>query len=199
MLDISDLKEKMILLGITAVVFLPLRLLASHYLFDHWLGNLGIATLISVTLIILIKKEKLGRLGIIFKKQITKTLWSKSAKIIVCTLVIFMVYFGTTILLVDRGNTIYYEDKLILSDAIAQKDVDRVVLEGLSGPAIAHEVPLLAYFHYMEYIFSISYAMLNDATGGWLVNLHLIMFMEQVEILGLLWFFKRYFRPAIIS
>lgn len=199
MLDISDLKEKMILLGITAVVFLPLRLLASHYLFDHWLGNLGIATLISVTLIILIKKEKLGRLGIIFKKQITKTLWSKSAKIIVCTLVIFMVYFGTTILLVDRGNTIYYEDKLILSDAIVQKDVDRVVLEGLSGPAIAHEVPLLAYFHYMEYTFSISYAMLNDATGGWLVNLHLIMFMEQVEILGLLWFFKRYFRPAIIS
>lgn len=199
MLDVSDLKEKMILVGITAVVFLPLRLLASQYLFDHWLGNLGIATLISVALIVLIRKEKLGKLGRMFKRQISKTLWSRSAKIIVCTLVIFMAYFGTTILLVDRGNTIYYEDKVILSKAITQKDVGRAALAGLGGPAIAHETPLFSYFYYIEYVFAISYAMLNDATNGWLVNLHLIMFMEQVEILGLLWFFRRYFRPAIAN
>lgn len=199
MLDVSDLKEKMAIVGITAALFLPLRLLVSQYVIDHWLGNLGIATLISVVLIVLIKKEKLGRLGRLFRKQITKTLWSKSAKILVCTLVLFMAYFGTTILLVDRGNTVYYEDKVVLSAIMAKKDLGRDALAGLNGPAVQHEMPGLAHIHYMEYVFAISYAMLNDVTGGWLVNLHLIMFMEQVEILGLLWFFRRYFRPTIVN
>lgn len=196
-LSAADIKEKMILVGITAAIFLPARLLVNEYLFDHWIGNLGFATLISTALIVLVKKEKLGRLGRIFKNQIVKTLWSRSVKIIVCVLVLFMAYFGTTILLVDRGNTIYYEDKVILSESIASRNVDQDAFLKLNGPQVGDADFGLAQIQYFEYIFSISYAILNDATHGWLVSLHLIMFMEQIEVLWLLWFFRRYLKPVI--
>lgn len=197
-LNTEDIKEKMILVGITAAIFLPLRLLVNEYLFDHWIGNLGVATLISTVLIVLVKKEKLGRLGRIFKNQIAKTLWSRSVKIVICLLVLFMAYFGTTILLVDRGNTLYYDDKVLLSESIAKRSVSQDVLLSLNGPhASGTDMPGLAQIQYFEYVFSVSYAMLNDLTHGWLVSLHLIMFMEQIEVLWLLWFFRRYFKPAI--
>jgi len=182
------------LLSITAAVFLPLRLLVSQYISDHWLGNLGIATLISVSLIILVRKNKLGRFGHVFKNQITKALWGRSAKLIIAALVFFMIYFGTTVLLIDRGNTVYLDDKEILSQSIASRNLDRTALLGISGPQI-HSVIGLAQLQYLEYLFSVSYAILNDTTNGWLVNLHLILFMEQVEVLGLFWFYKRMFKP----
>lgn len=193
-MDTNDLKEKLVLLGITAAVFLPLRLFVSQYISDHWLGNLGIATLISVSMIILVKKNKLGRFGNAFKNQITKALWGRSAKPIIAVLVFFMLYFGTTVLLIDRGNTIYLDDKEILSQSIASRNIDRNAFLSISGPQI-HSIIGLAQLQYLEYLFSVSYAILNDTTNGWLVNLHLILFVEQVEVLGLFWFYKRMFKP----
>lgn len=192
-MDINDFKEKLVLLSITAAVFLPLRLFVSQYISDHWLGNLGIATLISVSMIVLVKKNKLGRFGCVFKNQITKALWGKSAKLIIAALVFFMLYFGTTVLLIDRGNTIYLDDKEILSQSIASRNLDKSALLSINGPQI-HNVIGLAQLQYLEYLFSISYAILNDTTNGWLVNLHLILFVEQVEVLGLFWFYKRMFK-----
>lgn len=194
-MDLGDFKEKMVLVGITAAVFIPLRLVASQYLFEHWAGNLGVATLISLVLVILVKKGKLGGVGRIFRRQITKTLWSRSAKVIVLVLFVFMAYFGTTILLVERGNTVYYADKAILAKRISGEMTMPEPLR-LSGPQ-GDDIVGISQIRYLEYVFSISYAILNDTTDGWLVNLHLIMFMEQVEVLMLLWFFRRYFRPEI--
>ena len=195
-MDTNDLKEKLILLSVTAAVFLPLRLFVSQYVSEHWLGNLGVATLVSVTLIVLVKKDMLGWFGTSFKNQITKTLWGRSAKFIICTLVIFMCYFGTTVLLVDRGNTTYYDDKEILSQNIGGGDFKVGSFARLNGPQIYDDGAIgLVQLQYLEYLFSISYAILNDVSGGWLVNLHLILFVEQIEVLGLLWFYRRSFRP----
>lgn len=194
-MDRTDLKEKLVTIGITAAAFLPLRLFVSQYVSDHWLGNLGIATAISIALIVLVKKGKMGRIGTMFRNQITKTMWSKSAKVIICTLVLFMAYFGTTILLIDRGNTIYYDDKQILADGMADRRLDANEISRLSGPH-TDDVLLVSSIQHLEYVFSISYAMLNDATHGWLANLHLIMFIEQMEALWLLWVFRKMFKPA---
>lgn len=191
-MDVNDIKEKIIVIGITALVFLPIRLLVSQYLAEHWLGNLGIATLISIMLIVLIKKDKLGTLGNIFKNQLVKSLWGRSAKIIVLTLVLFTCYFGTTILLIDRGNTLYYDDKEVLFQSISNNEIESL---RLSGPQIKDNIFGLPQIQYADYLFSISYAMLNDAMGGMLINLHLILFVEQVELLGLFWFYRKIFRP----
>jgi len=195
-MDLRDIREKMVFVGVTAAVFIPLRLLISEFLVEHWLGNLGIATLISVGLAVLIKKEKLGRLGRIFRNQITKTMWSRSARAIVVLMVVFMAYFGTTIILIDRGNTVYFDDKQVLLESMSEGGFDGTVAH-LRGPGAQDEAFGIKQVRYMEYVFSISYAVLNDTMGGWLVNLHLIMFMEQIEVLLLLWMFRRFFRPAI--
>jgi hypothetical protein len=195
-MNTKDLKEKMILLSITAAVFLPLRLFVSQYISDHWLGNLGVATLISLALILLVKKNKLGRFGIAFKNQSSKVLWGRSAKFVIAALMFFTFYFGTTILLIDRGNTIYLDDKEILFQNIADGVLDKKDLR-LNGPQI-NTIMGLAQIQYFDYLLSLSYAMLNDATHGVLVNLHLILFVEQIEALGLLWFYKKMFKPLQI-
>lgn len=194
-MDKIDLKEKAIILGFTSAIFLPIRLALGQVLAENWFGMLGIASLISIILVILVKKEKIGNIGKIFTRQMTKAIWGKSAKIIIATLVIFSVYFGSTILLIEKGNTEYYSDKQVISSNIAEKKFDQKTMSLLHGPKI-HDLGIVGVtqIQYLEYAFAISYAMLNDATNGWLINLHLILFVEQIEILGLLWFYRKMFK-----
>ena len=107
-----------------------------------------------------------------------------------------MCYFGTTILLVDRGNTAYYDDKELLFQNMDDGNFKTGSFARLNGPQIYDaRIIGLVQLQYLEYLFSISYAILNDVSGGWLVNLHLILFVEQIEILGLLWLYRKAFRP----
>lgn len=192
----ADLKEKAVILGFTSAIFLPVRLVAGQFLLDHWLGMLGVASAISILLMVLVKKEKLGKIGAMFQRQMTKTLWGKSIRWIVLMLVVFSAYFGTTILLVEKGNTTYLADKQIIAQNFAS--MDRSVVSQLEGPQ-THNTEGIAQIQFLEYFLAISYAMINDATNGWLVNMHWIMFIEQIEILGLLWFYRRAFRPQIMT
>ncbi len=192
----ADLKEKAVILGFTSAIFLPVRLVAGQFLLDHWLGMLGVASAISILLMVLVKKEKLGKIGAIFQRQMTKTLWGKSIRWIVLMLVVFSAYFGTTILLVEKGNTTYLADKQIIAQNFAS--MDRNIVSQLEGPQ-TRNIEGISQIQFLEYFLAISYAMINDATNGWLVNMHWIMFIEQIEILGLLWFYRRAFRPQIMT
>jgi hypothetical protein len=192
----ADLKEKAVILGFTSAIFLPVRLVAGQFLLDHWLGMLGVASAISILLMVLVKKEKLGKIGPIFQRQMTKTLWGKSIRWIVLMLVVFSAYFGTTILLVEKGNTTYLADKQIIAQNFAS--MDRNIVSQLDGPQ-TQNIEGISQIQFLEYFLAISYAMINDATNGWLVNMHWIMFIEQIEVLGLLWFYRRAFRPQIMT
>lgn len=197
-MDWTDLKEKFAVLGFTLAIFLPIRLLAGQFFLNNWFGMLGVATTISIVLIILVKKEKLGTLGRIFKKQMIKSLWGRPAKFIIISLILFSAYFGSTILLVERGNNAYLHDKQIIAENFAKKSFDKEALARLNGPQI-QDIVGIAQIQYLEYFLSISYAMLNDSTNGWLVNMHLILLIEQIEAFGLLWFYRHSFKPQTIS
>lgn len=194
-MNASDLKEKCILIGVSAGIFLPFRLLASQYLAEHWLGNLGFATSVSLLLLFLTKKNKLGRFGEILKNQIRKTVWGKSSGVIIFLLLGFMIYFGSVIVLVNQGNTTYRDDKEALFHDIFNKESVKPHLK-LNGPgANSAEFAGISQIRYVEYVFAISYAILNDLTGDWLASIHLILFMEQVEMVGLFWLYRKMFRP----
>ena len=47
----------------------------------------------------------------------------------------------------------------------------------------------------IDYIFSIAYAVMNDMSNGWLSHFVIVMFVEQIELIGLLIFFRRTFKP----
>lgn len=198
-MNLNDLKEKCVLVGVSAGIFLPFRLLASQYFAEHWLGNLGFATAASMLMLYLIKKNKLGRLGVILKNQIRKTIWGKSARLIILVLLGFMVYFGTVIILVNQGNTTYHEDKEALFQNIFGHESGKTPQLRLNGPGAGDgEFAGLSHIRYMTYVFSISFAILNDLTGDWLASVHLILFMEQVEMVGLFWLYRKMFRPTSI-
>ena len=194
-MNTNDLKEKLVLIGVSAGIFLPFRLVASQYLAEHWLGNLGFATLVSLLLLYLTKKDKLGRFGEILKNQIRKMVWGKSSGVIIFLLLGFMVYFGSVIVLVNQGNTTYRDDKEALFHDIISKESSSSHLK-LNGPGTnAGEFAVISQARYTEYVFAISYSILNDMTGDWLASIHLVLFMEQVEMVGLFWLYRKMFRP----
>lgn len=194
-MNANDIKEKLVLIGVSAGIFLPFRLLASQYMAEHWLGNLGFATAVSLLLLFLTKKNKLGRFGEILKNQIRKAVWGRSSYVIIFLLLGFMAYFGSVIVLVNQGNTAYHDDKEALFRDIFDKESIHSHLR-LNGPgADAGGFGGFSQVRYAGYVFAVSYAILNDMTGGWLVNIHLILFMEQVEMFGLFWLYRKMFRP----
>jgi len=104
-LDIQDIKEKLLLLGITAGLFLPIRMIFMTYVTEHWLGSFGLVTVFGLSFIYLIKKNKLGRVGRIFERQMRKTIGGKAGKYVIAFTIVFLIYFGTSIFLMDRGNS----------------------------------------------------------------------------------------------
>ena len=197
-MDWTDLKEKLVVLGFTLAIFLPIRLLAGQFFLDNWFGMLGVASAISISLVILVKRERLGKIGHIFKRQMAKSLWGRPAKFIIIMLVLFSAYFGITILLVERGNELYSHDKQIIEENFAKNRFDKETLSRLIGPQIQDTMGI-SQIQYLEYFLAISYAMLNDTTNGWLVNMHMILLIEQIEAFGLLWFYRHSFKPQMVS
>ncbi len=198
-MNFGDLREKCILVGVSAGIFLPFRLLAGQYFAEHWLGNLGFATAVSILMIYLAKKNKLGRFGEILNNQVRKAVWGKSARLIILVLLGFMVYFGTVIVLVNQGNTAYADDKEALFQNIFAAESASSKLK-INGPGITDgEFAGFAQIRYMVYVFSVSFAILNDLTGDLLASMHLILFMEQVEMVGLFWLYRKMFRPINLA
>ncbi len=65
-IDVQDVKEKIFLMGITAGIFLPIRMIFVTYVSDGWLGSVGLLSIFALVFIYLTGKHKLGHLGRIF-------------------------------------------------------------------------------------------------------------------------------------
>lgn len=201
-MDRADLKEKLIILGITVGVFLPIRLVFTSLVSDNWLGSLGLMTIFAILLVLLIKRKKLGKIGIMFERQIRKTIVGKTGKYIILFALFFLFYFGTTLFFMDRGNTIYEEDKEIFYFAIIGEkgyDIDEISTYGLNGPKILKNTNYenLQSIANLDYVFSIAYAVMNDMSQEWISHFVILMFIEQIELIGLLLFYRKTFKPVL--
>ena len=201
-MDRADLKEKLIILGITAGVFLPIRLVFTSLVSDNWLGSLGLMTIFAILLVLLIKRKKLGKIGIMFERQIRKTIVGKTGKYIILFALFFLFYFGTTLFFMDRGNTIYEEDKEIFYFAIIGEkgyDIEEISTYNLNGPKILKNSNYenLQSIANLDYVFSIAYAVMNDMSQEWISHFVILMFIEQIELIGLLLFYRKTFKPVL--
>ena len=196
-LDVQDVKEKIILMAITVGIFLPVRMVFTTYISDHWLGSLGLVSLFALFFIYLVRKKKMGFIGKLFEKQMKKTIGGRLGKYVIAFAIVFLIYFGASIFLIDRGNSVYYDDKEILFAAFQnseQINAASIPIEELQGP-----VPLLAndalnWLSNVEYTLSVTLALMNDMTDGWIGSLMIIVFVEQFEVLGILYFFRRSYK-----
>lgn len=197
----NDIKEKLIVIGVTVGLFLPIRILFSSLVSDDWLGSLGIVSAIAILFVVLIKRKRLGRFGKIFERQMQKTIGGKTGKYLIGFAVFFLFYFGATMFFIDRGNTLYSEDKEIFYLSIMKEEGYN--LEDLSSYELIG--PQLASYNgernqntisSIDYMFSIAYAVMNDMSEGWLEHVVVVMFVEQIELIGLLFFYRNVFKPV---
>lgn len=199
-MDKNDLKEKMIVIGATMGLFLPVRLFVSTQISEGWIGSLGIMAALAIVFVVLIKRKKLGWFGVIFEKQMRKTVGGKTGKYLIGFAVFFLVYFGATLMFIDRGSTMYEEDTEIFYLAIMEKgglDINDLSTYELLGPQLANHKGSQNFnmLSSVDYMFSISYAVMNNMSDGWLEHLLVIMAVEQIELIGLLIFYRKLFKP----
>lgn len=200
----QDLKEKLIVIGITAGLFFPIRILFSLYVSEHWIGSLGIMSFLAIIFVVLIKKKKLGRLGLLFERQMKKTIGGKTGKYLICFAIFFLVYFGATLFFIDRGNQVYANDKEIFYMAIMEEggyNINDLSTYELLGPKLQHqkEYQNFQVFENIDYMFSVAYAVMNDMSEGWLEHVVMVMFVEQIELIGLLLFYRNIFKSTTVT
>ena len=98
----------------------------------------------------------------------------------------------------DRGNSVYYYDKEVLFTTLQeyqQLTRDNIPIEKLLGPVpLAENIDSLVWLSNVEYTLSVSLALMNDYTGGWMENLMFVVFVEQFEVIGILYFFRRRYK-----
>ena len=193
----DDFKEKLIMIGFLVGIFLPLRLVFVEYVSDQWLGNFGLISGLGLVLLILTKKGKLGRIGSIFEKQMKKVIFGKTGKFVITLSILSLLYFGSTMVFMERGASIYSEDKVLFYDAIIQNnDLNQINPNNLKNLHIVYDSDNRVYSTF-DYTFSITYAIMNEFSGGWLEHLYFVLMVEQIEILGIFIFYRIFYRPVI--
>jgi len=198
-MDRNDIKEKLIILSITTGIFLPIRVLFTAYVSENWLGSLGIVSVFGLLFVFLIKQNKLGWFGKMFEKQMKKTIGGKTGKYIIAISVLFLIYFGTSLYFIDKGNTVYFEDKEIFSSVMSSNDfsIEDIPVEKLDGPQPLLNIIDVQWIINFDYAISIAYAIMDDTTDGWLSHFIVVVFVEQLEMIGLLCFYRNTFRQKI--
>ncbi len=200
-MEITELKEKLIVIGVTVGIFFPIRVFFSLYVSDNWIWSIGTMTAFAVLLVVLIKKNKLGWFGKIFERQMRKIIGGKTGKYLIGFAIFFLVYFGATLFFMDRGNTVYAEDKEIFYLAIMEKgnyNINDLSSYEIIGPQLASYKGLQNFqaLASIDYMFSIAYAVMNDMSDGWLEHIVMVMFVEQIELIGILFLYRNIFKTV---
>lgn len=197
---LPDIKNKLIVFGVITGIFLPIRMIFYNYFSAHWIGSLGLVSSLMFVLILLAHKKKLGRFGDLFLNQLTKTIKGKSGKVAIVFSLILIAYFGSTLVWIERGNTVYSEQKHIVSqilflnygiDKMNANDAQKI-MSIKAGNALIDP----SNVNYVDQVISMTYAIMNDMMGGWMINLDIIILVEQLEFLGFIIIYRHMYNPS---
>jgi hypothetical protein len=114
--------ESLIVFGVVGGILLPARLLFVEFVSDDWLGSFGVISILSLAMIFLAKKNKLGFFGSMLERQIFKFQKGKRGILIFAESVFLLVILGMMIFTIDQGHTIYAEQKMeCIPESLDQK------------------------------------------------------------------------------
>ncbi|MGH1568046.1 MAG: hypothetical protein ACRBBZ_02415 [Nitrosopumilus sp.] len=188
--------ESLIVFGVMGGLLLPARLLFVEFVSDDWLGSFGVISAISLVIIILAKKKKLGVFGTMLERQIFKFQHGKRGIIIFGESVVMLLILGGMIFAIDQGHSIHAEQKMeYIPDVV---DHQTHVLETAKNMTpsdwifgtIAAPVGFLTAFPQM----SAAIASIDHMLDGWLMHFYTVGFVEYLELLGILLYYKISFR-----
>lgn len=174
--------ETIIVGVILAGILLPVRILFVSYVNDHWIGSLGMVTLISVVILYLAKKNKLGWFGNAFVKQIFKIKTGKRKYLFITGAIFFLIYFGIIILGVDASNTYLLEQKLEIKSLSGLDTFEDIPFEPLTLDDLGKV--WLVFFTRFD-VLAISIGIVNDISHGYLLHFAIVFVAEELELIGI--------------
>lgn len=197
---LPDIKEKLIVFGVITGIFLPVRLVFYNYFSAHWIGSLGLVSSLMFVLILLAHKRKIGRFGDLFLNQLTKTIKGKSGKVAIIFSLVLIAYFGSTLVWIERGNTVYSDEKHIVSKILflnyGSNKMDVNDAHKIMNIRPGNTLIDASNVNYVDQVLSMTYAIMNDMMGGWMINLDMILLVEQLEFLGFIIIYRRVYNPS---
>ena len=201
-LKLRGIFESLIVFGVMTGLLLPARLLFVEYVSDNWFGSLGIISAISIFVIILVKKKKLGFFGPMFERQIHKFQKGKRGLVIFGESIFLLLILGVMIFAIDQGNSVYSDLKFqniknapsgsaekILESA-NNLDASDWVMGFLMAP-----VMFITAFPQMSAII----ASVDQSLNGWLMHFYTVGFVEYLELLGILIFYRITIKKKLVS
>lgn len=200
-MKISSRLEAVIVFVVMTMIFLPVRFIFVTFVSDHWFGSFGMVSAFAVIMVVLSKKEKLGRFGQMFQRQMIKIHTGKRRKFIYSNLIFSVFFMGLFIVSINLGNTIYVDQKneiLAIAESQGQSlkepaDMQKMAaeFEKISTPQllealVAIPVMLIYQFPYFAALMAIE----NDMTAKFFLHFSTVGFIELLELIGVLIFYK---------
>jgi len=186
--------EALIVFSVMTGILLPVRLLFVAYVSTDWYGSFGIVSAISVLMIILTKKGKLGRFGQMFERQINKFQKGKRAKLIYGQSIIFLLILGGTIFAIEQGNSVYLDLKnQLLEEHKEFSDPEQILKKSDEMQAQDWIYGIIGMFLAIFFAFpqlAAVLAVLNDSLDGWILHFYTVAFVEYLELFGILLYFR---------
>lgn len=188
--------ESLIVFGIMTGLLLPARLLFVEYVSDDWFGSLGVISTISISVIILAKKQKLGFFGPMLERQMYKFQKGKRGILVFGESMFLLVLLGGMIFAIDQGNSVHSDLKLqnnknlpLDATQVLEQTDDWGVDDWIHGFLI---VPVAFVTAFPE--MSAAIATIDQSLDGWLLHFYTVGFVEYAELCGILIYYKISFR-----
>lgn len=182
--------ESLFVFGIMTGLLLPARLLFVEYVSDNWFGSFGIISIISISIIILAKKQKLGFFGPMLERQIYKFQKGKRGILILGESAFLLVLLGSTIIAIEQGNSLYSDLKLQNNKNIPLDSIQAQVIEITKGwtPMDWMNAYLIGSLGFITDFpaMSAAIASIDETTDGWLLHFYTVGFVEYLELFGIL-------------
>lgn len=177
-------------------VFLPVRLFFVQFVSSNWFGSFGVITAVSVLILILAKKNKLGWFGTAYLKQLYKANRGKRKYIFYFFLIFTTFYLMAVVYSINVGQTDTEFKEIVkeVKEEVPYKSVDDLV-EASQNEVQLEDIPMgLLAFIYITFvrfdIFIVLNTYLNDLSGGWVLHFATVFLIEELEVLGLLILYK---------
>lgn len=189
-------RESLLVMLVMAGILLPLRFITVYAFGDHWLGSLGVITAVTLIILTLAKKQKLGKFGDMLIRQINRFHRKGKKKWVVIGYMSFLaLYGGFSVYAINEGNTTYYDLKVQATGEIAElgvKDYNDVIAKSGEMSAEEHAKAVTSLPFQKFGILAVSLAIVNDMMDNWYMFFATILVVESLEVLGIIAITSRY-------
>lgn len=200
-----------ITIGFVIGIFAPIRLLYYTYIGHFYGANLGILTVITLTMYVLIKKKKLGFIGRAFEKRVIRMTSRKLTRYAIVMWIFNVIFYGGMTLMFNYGDSSNTSDLQLLLTAAYLKTgqgLDQST-KGIIDPNTISYVMILSpdmlthkqvvIFQHPIQMFVIIMSAFNKGTSSFFSYYTAFMFAEETEVMLLFFFEKRMYRKGMVK